>query len=206
MKTNSLSAVAGTADTPTTTTTTTISTENTALIKSIGSDLYFYADVSKENILQLNELLLKLKKDLRIAAIERGLQTTSINLHINSYGGEVFSGFLGADMILNSDIPIDTIVEGATASAATLMSVCGNNRFITRNAHMLIHQLSGGFWGKWEAILDEVKNKEKMMTRIKALYLMYTKVPEDKLDEILRHDLWMDSDDCLKYGLVDKIL
>ena len=40
---------------------------------------------------------------------------------------------------------------------------------------------------------------------IKGLYKEYTKVQMKKLDEILKHDIWWRAEDCLKFGLVDKI-
>ena len=71
---------------------------------------------------------------------------------------------------------------------------------------MLIHQLSSGFWGKYAEIEDEKKNCDKLMELIKSIYGEYTKVPEEKIDELLKHDLWWDAETCLEYGLVDKII
>ena len=45
-----------------------------------------------------------------------------------------------------------------------------------------------------------------MMETIKRVYKEYTKVPEKKLDEILKHDLMWDAETCLKYGLIDNII
>ena len=43
------------------------------------------------------------------------------------------------------------------------------------------------------------------MAKIKDIYKEYTEVPKKELNEILKHDLWWESDICLKYGLVDGI-
>ena len=29
---------------------------------------------------------------------------------------------------------------------------------------------------------------------------------EDKMDEILKHDIWWDAEQCLEYGLIDEIV
>ena len=71
---------------------------------------------------------------------------------------------------------------------------------------MLIHQISSGMWGKFEELKDDMDNNELIMKKIKDLYQEYTKIPKNKLSEILKHDLWWDADMCLKYGLIDEII
>jgi ATP-dependent protease ClpP protease subunit len=71
---------------------------------------------------------------------------------------------------------------------------------------MLVHQVSSEFWGNYMQFNDEIKNMELLMTLIKGVYLKKTKFDPKELDEILSHDLFMDSKTCLKYGLVDEIL
>ena len=71
---------------------------------------------------------------------------------------------------------------------------------------MLIHQLSSQLWGKYSEIEDEKKNLDLMMETIKNVYREHTKVPMNKLDEILKHDLLWDAKKCLDYGLVDEII
>ena len=51
-----------------------------------------------------------------------------------------------------------------------------------------------------------MENVDNMMKTIRNVYLEYTKIPKKKLDEILEHDLWLDAETCLKYGLVDEII
>ena len=75
---------------------------------------------------------------------------------------------------------------------------------------MLIHQVSSGFWRTMEEIKDEFKNLKKLMKFIKKLYKKNTKLDnsedsEVQLDCILKRDIWWDSSECLKYGLVDEI-
>ena len=124
----------------------------------------------------------------------------------------VFSQALSSiDTIINSEFPVVSIIEGAAASAATLMSVVCHERVIRPNAHMLIHQMSSGFWGKMEEIKDEYINLKKLTKKLKKIYKEHTKLSNKsadgdiKLNDILKRDLWWDSDECIKYGLVDRV-
>ena len=110
------------------------------------------------------------------------------------------------DMIIGSRIPVNTIVDGCAASAATLISVVGTRRYITKHSYILIHQLSSIFWGNFEQLKDDMENSHKFMSMIKSIYKQYTKIPMKKLDEILKHDLWFTAEEALSYGLVDEII
>ena len=134
-----------------------------------------------------------------------GVEEVPVYLHINSFGGSVFDAMTAIDTIIASKIPIYTIIEGATASAGTLMSVVGKKRFITPNAYMLIHQLSSSYWGKMNELEDEFKNLQSIMDRIKNIYKEHAKIPKKELSEILKHDLWWDSEKCIRFGLVDEM-
>ena len=70
----------------------------------------------------------------------------------------------------------------------------------------MIHQLSSAMWGKYSEFKDEIENLDKFMAMIKKIYKQYTKLPMNKLDEILKHDLFFNSEEALSYGIVDEIL
>ena len=71
---------------------------------------------------------------------------------------------------------------------------------------MLIHELSGGMWGKMSAMQDDYDNCQLLSKRIKDLYVKHTKLTKNELKNILVHDHLWDSDKCLKSGLVDDII
>lgn len=175
-------------------------------IEKVENRIYFYSRIEEERILQLNKNIRIIGVKLQQEAIAQNREPANIYLHINSYGGSIFAGIAGMDEIKKSAVPIYTVVDGCCASAGTFLSLCGKKRFINQHAYMLIHQLSSVMWGKYEEFKDEIKNLDKLMAMIKQIYKEYTEVPTDRLDEILKHDLWFDADECLKYGLVDEII
>ena len=71
---------------------------------------------------------------------------------------------------------------------------------------MLIHQISGGSWGTFENMKDNMKNFENLMKSLKDIFDKYCKIPKKELDDILQRDIWWDAETCLKYGLVDEIV
>lgn len=174
----------------------------------LGSNqIFFYDDVTKNSIYSLNRQLDIAAKSVQLLTINYNLkEVLPIELYIGSDGGEVFSAFSAVDRIKASVIPVHSYVEGMAASAATLLSVCAHKRFIRKNSFMLIHEVRSGVWGPFEDIKEEVKNLELIMKYIRTLYLAHTKFTDSDLDEILKQDMYLDANECLKFGLVDEIV
>lgn len=169
--------------------------------------VYFYSSVTTRENFKLNKEISYLDRQMQMISMKLGLRVPiPIHLRISSYGGSVFAAFSSIDYMNQSKTPIFTYIDGCAASAGTIMSVCGDQRFIGENSYMLVHQLSSQHWGKYQELQDDMKNSDNLMKRIKQIYEEKTKIPKTKMDEILKHDLWWDSKTCLKYGLVDEIL
>lgn len=167
--------------------------------------IYFYGSVTTKNAVKLNTSLKDITRKLLNMQNEYSVDNLKIYLHINSFGGSVFAGLSIIDTILSNAIPVVSIVEGSAASAATLISVVCSERVIRPNSFMLIHQISSGFWGKMEEIRDEFINLKKLTKKLKGIYKEHTTIEKENLKSLLKRDLWLDSSECLDFGLVDKV-
>ena len=138
-----------------------------------GNEIYFYEDIDKEQILQLISQIKDLNYNLQIQAFQYGFQPI-IHLHIYSEGGDAFMGLSIYDFIKTLKIPVHTYIDGLIASAATFLFLAGKKRFMTENSNILIHQISTGFWGKFEDLKDEYKNTTELMKIAKKIYSSHT--------------------------------
>lgn len=192
------------------------SSDTTSSIYSRENHIYFYSDIKMKTIITLEkEINSTIDKILEKSKIVKNMgfkfDYPPIVLHIGSPGGSIFAAFNFIDYMTqirrnHSKIKFHSIVEGASASSATLISVTADKRFITEYGYMLIHQLSSVSFGKYNEIKDDIINLDTLMERIKGIYKKHTKVPDEQLDEILKHDIYWDANTCLKYKLVDKII
>ena len=130
-----------------------------------NNHIYFYAEVDRQNIFELIELIRKCELDNIVFAHKTCVEDIPIYLHISSYGGLLFDAFTAIDVIQSCKVPVYTIIDGPTASAGTIISVVGSKRFMRPNAYMLIHQLSSGSWGKMSELEDEHQNNTMLMKR-----------------------------------------
>ena len=176
------------------------------IIQNENNNLYFYGPVSQESTTILRTQLVELDKKSRLFEISYDSPPLPINLHIQSGGGSLLHTYYIVDLIKNLKTPIHTYIDGFAASAATLISVAGDKRFMTKNSMMLIHQLSSQNSGKFLEIEDDMSNLKTMMSLLRNIYLENTNLTDEILTELLKKDLWLTSDICLEYGLVDKII
>jgi ATP-dependent protease ClpP protease subunit len=174
-------------------------------VEVVDNRIYFYSDVYAENILKLNKSIRETAIQLERVAIQQENQAAKIFLHVHSYGGSLLAGFAAMDEVIGCRVPIVSIIDGAVASAASFFTVSAKHRIIRPHAYVLIHQLSSIYWGKYYELRDEMDNLDRFMYMIRKVYSEYSKVPCDKLDEILKHDLWFDAKTALEYGIVDEI-
>ena len=179
---------------------------NTSEVGVSGSIVFYYTGINKPSVLELNKHLHNLEAKHIAEATMLGVDPAPIRVRINSGGGSIVAGVAGMDNIRTLRVPAHTIIDGFCASAATFLSIVGEHRQITRNSFMLVHQLSTSFWGKYEEFEDEKKNLDMMMEMIRRIYRESTSIPKKELDKILKRDLMMNAEQCLKWGLVDEII
>ena len=165
----------------------------------------FYGSVSTETCLALTSMLRKLdikSKELELQYDHR----IPIKLHIQSMGGELMPTFYVCDIIKKMDTPVHVYIDGYVASAAATIAVCGHKRYITKHSSMLIHQLKSSSSGKFAELKDEMSNLNMFMMNLEDLYLENTIIEKDELEKLLFSEIWLSSEKCLEYGLVDAII
>jgi ATP-dependent Clp protease, protease subunit len=134
--------------------------------------------------------------------------TKDITMYINSPGGSVVSMWSIIDTMNLIKPDVSTVCIGMAASAASLTLANGakGKRFILPNAKVMIHQPSGGAQGQASDI--EITAKEILKTKDQLHKFMADKTgqPIKKLEKDMDRDTFLDAQESLEYGIVDKIL
>jgi len=174
-----------------------------------GSDVYFHCEVCETTVLELNLKLKKLKLELLHKYLEIGIdRRPEIRIFIRSDGGDLHAGLSAMDCIksLRKSVRVRTIADGVCASAATFILMGGSKRYMTKNSYILIHQLNmDGTWGKFEDFKDQMENLDQFMNRFRVIYTKETTIPTEELERLLKRDVYMDSDRCLEWGVIDGV-
>ena len=179
--------------------------EENDCIKVIGNELLFYGDVDRENTLEFVEKFKKLEIELLKKMAELVGYEPMIRVHIMSEGGDVYAGLNMMNVLEKSRVKVVTIAHGACCSAATFVLLGGSERRMGKNAYLLIHQISTEMWGSFNDLKHELKSTDKLMKMLKDMYLSKTKIPEAKFKSLMKKDIYLPPDKCLKYGIVSEI-
>jgi ATP-dependent Clp protease, protease subunit len=173
----------------------------------VGNKVYLYDDISRNSILTVSKQIDEVTRQLKLLQLIYNMtEPPPIELHISSDGGAISPALSLVDKIISNPVPINTYCEGLAASAATLISVVGKKRYMTKNSQILIHQLSSSVWGNFEQIKDEKQNLDLFMDMIKGIYLKHTKIKAKELIELLKHDYCLPADKCKELGIIDEII
>ena len=143
----------------------------------------------------------------KIVALDRK-KVAPIALYINSPGGCVDSGFSIIDSINGIDSPVITIIIGQACSMAGILSIAGKQRYMTEHSVFLAHDMSGGVHGGdyTTKTIDRVKFMKKEQEKCERFLAKHTKLTSEEIVKARHGELWLDSKDCLKKGIVDEVI
>lgn len=177
------------------------SDEDDEKVETVHNNIYFYCSVTRKTSLQLNMKLEEVQQNI----LNHKIHENEINVYIQSGGGELFAGISSMNYIENMNVHVNTIVDGFVASAASLITLGGHTVYMQKHATLLIHQMTTGFYGKFEEFMDEVDNSKKSMKMIQDIYKEKTKIPEKELEKLMKKDIYLDGDECKKYKIINYI-
>jgi ATP-dependent protease ClpP protease subunit len=171
--------------------------------------LYFYADVTGANVAKLQHELSEANKS---TTADRDIYVSPkpIVLHINSGGGDLNAAMALIALYTRSRTPICAMVDGLSASAATILSVLAPYRVASSsNVLTLIHQYQYQRFSsqKQDALeFDVLQANKHLITQVRRIYQTRTRMKDATIDELMLHDLLLDTRSCLQHGIYDRVL
>ena len=136
------------------------------------------------------------------------VEKKDITLYINSPGGSVLCGLGIVDLMNYISSDVATVNIGMCASMASILLSSGTKgkRSSLVYSKVMIHQVSSGSSGHIE------DNRISQMEAEKYNYILFKMLSKNTgrtFDEVLegaRRDHWLNSDEALKFGLIDEVI
>ena len=136
------------------------------------------------------------------------ISNDDISIYINSPGGSITAGMAIYDTmnIIKSDV--STICVGMAASMASILLASGTKgkRYILPNSEVMIHQPLGGASGQATEIKIVADRILYLRNKINKILSEKTGNNIKKIKKDTERDHYLNANEALKYGLVDKIL
>ena len=131
-----------------------------------------------------------------------------IFLYINSPGGSVTAGMAIYDTMNYIKADVSTICVGMAASMGAFLLTSGakGKRYALPNAEVMIHQPLGGFQGQATDIGIHANRMLKIKERLNKILSENTNQPLEKLSADVERDYFLDGEEAVEYGIVDKVI
>ena len=169
-----------------------------------------YSRLLKDRIIILNGEITDNSSNIVVAQLLYldSLNNDDISLYINSPGGSITAGMAIFDTMNFIKSDISTICVGMAASMAAFLLSSGEKgkRYILPNAEVMIHQPLGGAQGQATEIKIAAERILKLKKKLNKVLSDNTGKDIDTIDNDTERDYFMDSDEALNYGIVDKVL
>ncbi len=169
--------------------------------KCLDNHIILINDEINDNLLELATLpLMQMDKDKNV---------DHITVLLNTYGGQIYAGMSFVSALEAAKTPITVQIMGCAASMGIYIAMAKSD-YITTVCQPysvgLIH--AGTFFteGDRNAAKDNWEFNEKYEEKLKQFILDRTKITEEKYKDIERHEYWIDAQQMLEYGIVDKII
>ncbi len=133
-----------------------------------------------------------------------------IHMYINSPGGSVSAGLAVYDTMQFLRCTVATYCIGLAASMGALL-MCGGtkgHRFVLPNSRLLVHQplIGGVLEGPATDLSIEAAEIIRLRRRLYQILSKHTGRPVEQVEKDCDRNKWLDAQEAIEYGLVDKIL
>lgn len=129
-----------------------------------------------------------------------------LNVRINSPGGDVFDGLAIYASLKQHDGPVNVVIDGLAASAASYIALAGDTVSIAPNAFMMIHNAWGIVVGNKTDMTDTARTLAKIDGQMADLYSSKTGQSTAEIADLMNAETWFTADEARDAGLVDSIL
>lgn len=171
-------------------------------VKDDNAELYIYGDIASDSY-KWSE------SDVSASDIVNKLQSVnanSIDVYINSYGGEVAQGLAIYNALKRHKAKVTTYVDGFACSIASVIAMAGDTRKMYDNSLLMIHNA-------WTVAQGNVAELEKAAEDLKVInaavvkaYLEVVNISEEELTALLDAESWITAEKAVEMGFATEVI
>lgn len=129
-----------------------------------------------------------------------------IVLEIKSEGGDIYEAMAIVGRMRQSPCKITTIGYGQIMSAAVAILAAGHTRLISRYSWGLHHEMYTDMEGKIKDLQIELAQRRREEEKWAEVMEEFTNTPKQLWLELQKEESYLTPEQCLQYGIVDKII
>lgn len=135
----------------------------------------------------------------------RELDVATLNVYINSPGGDVFDGIAIRNAIRQSSAHVVVHVDGLAASAASFIACAADELVMGENAELMIHDAWTIVLGNADELRTEADNLDRISDNIAAMYAEKAGGTAASWRDVMKAETWYSASEAVAAGLADRV-
>ena len=168
--------------------------------KEDTADLYIFGDIEKWAYEPAGET-----SGVTIVNQLKALKATSINVHINSYGGDVSEGLAIYNTLREHPAQITTICDGFACSAASVVFMAGDKRVMSPASLLMIHNAWTIAMGNASALRKTADDIETITQASVEAYKRTATISEEEIKALMDAETWILPANAVAWGFATDI-
>ncbi len=165
------------------------------------ADLFIFGEITSWRWYDEDVSASSFQKDLESIG-----QVDTLNIHINSCGGNVFEGIAIFNLIKQYNANKNVYIDGIAGSIASVIAMAGDNIYMSNTSIIMIHNCWTWTSGNAEDLRKTADDMDKVMKALKNAYLAKVNIKEERLQELLDEESYLTADECLEMGFCSEII
>ena len=166
------------------------------------ADIYIFGDITSWEWFENDVSSYTLSKELQ----ELDKDIEFINVHINSYGGEVAEGLAIYNMLRNHKAKVRTYCDGFACSIASVIFMAGDERIMNNASLLMVHNAWMRTAGNAEKLRKDADDLDKITQASIEAYKSRVNITEEKIKELLDNETWILPSEALEMGFATSII
>lgn len=129
----------------------------------------------------------------------------TLNIYINSPGGDVFAGQAIYSMLKRHKAHKNVYIDGLAASIASVIAMSGDTIFMPKNAMMMLHNpwtIGIGNSAEFRKLAEDL---DIIRESLIAAYEGHSALTRDEIISIMDAETWLTATECEEYGFCDVV-
>lgn len=164
------------------------------------ASIFVYGDIVSWEWLESDVTSYGLVKEIE------ALEVDTINVYINSYGGEVAEGLAIYNALRRHKADVKTYCDGFACSAASVVFMAGDERIMSNASLLMIHNAWMWTAGDPKELRKQADDLETITQASINAYLNYVNITEEELKQMLDDETWLSASDALDMGFCTMIV
>ncbi|MEM9617081.1 MAG: head maturation protease, ClpP-related [Pseudomonadota bacterium] len=138
-------------------------------------------------------------------AVSNMKSANSLDLRINSPGGDVFEGVAIYEALQRFNGRIVAHIDGLAASAASFIAMAADEIRIAPMGFVMVHEAHGAVLGRSTDMRKAAETLDKISNRIAETYAARTGLSHAEAIALMNAETWFDADEAIATGFADKL-